>query len=104
MATIFKFKMAAGYHVDSDGYPGSYYFIYIKLQVCQCWCFYHKMHNPSKKYSLAAVLHRPAAQPAGATGLVWCACDKLCWSQTSLSPGKLNKRTLFNIRVISYEQ
>ena len=24
LATIFKFKMAAGYHVDSDGYPVSY--------------------------------------------------------------------------------
>ena len=23
-ATIFKLKMAAGYHVDSDGYPASY--------------------------------------------------------------------------------
>ena len=54
--TIFKFKMAAGYHVDSDGYPASYEFIYIKLQVCQFWCFYHKMHNPTKKWSLAAVL------------------------------------------------
>ena len=21
---IFKFKMAAGYHIDSDGYPASY--------------------------------------------------------------------------------
>ena len=24
MAAIFKFKMAASYHVDSDGYPASY--------------------------------------------------------------------------------
>ena len=23
-AAIFKFKMAAGYHIDSDGYPASY--------------------------------------------------------------------------------
>ena len=56
-ATILKLNMAAGYHVDSDGYPASYEFIYIKLQVCQCWCFYHKMHNPTKKWSLAAVLY-----------------------------------------------
>ena len=55
-ATISKLKMAAGYYVDSDGYPASYEFIYIKLQVCEFWCFYHKMHNPTKKLSLAAVL------------------------------------------------
>ena len=24
MTAIFKFKMAAGYHIDSDGYPASY--------------------------------------------------------------------------------
>ena len=30
--------------------------LYIKLQVCRFWCFYHKMHNPKKKLSLAAVL------------------------------------------------
>ena len=56
-AAIFKFKMAAGYLVDSDGYPAAYatrlhidlYNNYIKLQVCRFWCFYHNMHNPTKK-------------------------------------------------------
>ena len=31
-------------------------YIYIKLQVCRFWCFYHKIHNPSKKLSLSAGL------------------------------------------------
>ena len=37
--------------------------LYIKLQVCRFWCFYHKMHNPTKKRSLAAVLNWEYAAP-----------------------------------------
>ena len=48
-AAIFKFKMVAGYHVDSDGTRPhiNLYRAYIKLQVCRCWCCYHTMHNPT---------------------------------------------------------
>ena len=43
-ATILKLKMAAGYHVDNDGYPASYEFIYIKLQMCQFLGLHARCH------------------------------------------------------------
>ena len=53
---IFKSKMAAGYHGDSDGYLALNESPYSKVPICKISCFYHKTHNSYDPWLLLPVL------------------------------------------------